>query len=101
MKNLDYIQSPSWKITPRWSRTQTPPALLYTAIIRTRTHRQTAHAPYTRLLGHAALTGWPGRDLHLPGARLNREIPPECEFAKESELRESPYLIDSLWSLLR
>ena len=29
-------------------------ALLYAAIIRTRTHRQTAHAPYTHILGRAA-----------------------------------------------
>ena len=40
-------------------------------------------------------------DLHLPCARLNMEIPLECELAKESEMRELPYLIDSPRSLLR
>ena len=29
-------------------------ALLYAAIIQTRTHRQITHAPYTRILGHTA-----------------------------------------------
>ena len=32
-------------------------------------------------------------DLHLPCARLNREIPPESELAKENELRELPHII--------
>ena len=30
--------------------------------------------------------------------RLNREIPPECKLAKESELRESPYISSTLGS---
>ena len=29
-----------------------------------RTHRQTVHAPYTRILGCVAWAGWPGHDLH-------------------------------------
>ena len=44
----------------------------------------------------------PDCDLDLPRARLNRArgIPPKYELIKESELRESPYIIDSPRSLL-
>ena len=87
MKNLDYIHCPSRKV-------------LHCATVRRhyrpRTHRQTAHAPYCIILRRAAWAGWPRGDLHL---RLTREIPPECKLAKESELRESPYIIDSPRSL--
>ena len=56
----------------------------YAAIIRTRTHRQTAHAPYARILGRVAWAGWSGRDLHLPCARLNREIPLSASSPKKA-----------------
>ena len=44
----------------------------------------------------------PDRDLDLPRARRNRArgIPPKYELVKESELRESPYIIDTPQSLL-
>ena len=97
MKDLGYIPCPSWKVFT---------ALLYTAIIDLE-HidklRMLCIRTYCILLGRAAWAGWSGRDLNLPchvHARLNREIPPEHKLAKESKLRESPYIIDSPQSLL-
>ena len=58
--------------------------ILHAAIIWTRTHQQTMHAPYTHILGHVAWAGWPRHDLyHLPCARLNREIPPSVSSPKK------------------
>ena len=72
MNNLDYVYPESLiSIAPR---------LLYAAIIRTSIDK----LRMLFILGRAAWAGWPGRDLHLPCARLNREIPPSASSPKKA-----------------
>ena len=62
---MDYISRPSWhRATVRCHKFELG-----------HIDKLHVHAPYRHILVRSAWASWPGRDLHLPYAGQNREIP--------------------------